>query len=274
MNTILQKEVKATLSTILITGGTSGIGEGLAKHFLAAGDQVIIVSRNKGNLKNAIYIQEDLSLVSENYRLVKTIQESYGTIDGLILCAVVQTARKNVLITTEDLEFTFALQYLSRYILSHQIPFSENSFILNVATPGRKGTVDFANLEYRHKFSSLKANIHANRLNDLLGVGFEGSSRYLLYSPMSVKTEGAKSAFANPLMSTFLKVWHTLFGHDVDEIVNKIVTVLQQSSSEKFSAYELSTPVNLSMKTFNLQNAKRLNQLTEELLINTINDHG
>ncbi|MEN0642324.1 SDR family NAD(P)-dependent oxidoreductase [Alkalicoccobacillus gibsonii] len=261
------------MHTILITGGTSGIGEGLAKHYLAIGDQVIIVSRKKGNLKNAIYIQADLSLVSENYRLVKTIQESYGAIDGLILCAVVQTARKNVLITKEDLEFTFALQYLSRYILSNQIPFNENSFILNVATPGRKGNVDFDNLQYRRKFSSLKANIHANRLNDLLGVGFKRLGiRYILYSPMSVKTVGAKSAFANPLMSAFLKVWHKLFGHDVDETVNRIVVVLQKSSTESFSAYELSKPVDLSMKTFNLQNAKRLNQMIEELLLNSNNN--
>ncbi|WP_106495741.1 SDR family NAD(P)-dependent oxidoreductase [Lentibacillus sp. Marseille-P4043] len=257
------------MKTLLITGGTSGIGKGLAKYYLAAGNRVIIVSRNKGDLHNAIYLQADLSLASENYRIIENIQRTYGSIDGLILCAVLQTARKNTLITKEGLEFTFALQYLSRYILSNRLAFNDDSFILNVATPGINSPVNFDDLEYRRKFNSVKANANANRLNDLLGAGFKRKGiRYILYNPMAVRTSGARSVFANPLMRIFLKVVHRLVGHEVDEIVNSIVDVLKESRSQIFSAYRLSIPVDLSMKTFNPQKAKQLEKITEKVLLN------
>lgn len=259
----------STMKTLLITGGTSGIGEGVTKYFLEAGNRVIVVSRNKGNLPNAIYLQADLSLASENYRIIEYIKNTYGAIDGLILCAVLQTARKEALITQEGLEFTFALQYLSRYILSNQLAFNDDSFILNVAAPGIYSPINFDDLEYRSKFNSLKANANANRLNDLLGVAFKRKGvRYILYSPMAVRTAGARSVFSNPLMKIFLRVVHRLVGHEVHEIVDRIVEVLQESSSQSFSAYSLSKPVDLSKKTFDPQKAKQLEAITKRILLN------
>lgn len=257
------------MKTLLITGGTSGIGKGLAKYYLATGNRVIIVSRTKGDLPNAIYLQADLSLASENYRIIENVQRCYGAIDGLILCAVLQTARQDALITQEGLEFTFALQYLSRYILSNRLAFNDDSFILNVATPGINSPVNFDDLEYRRKFNSVKANANANRLNDLLGAGFKRKGvRYILYNPMAVRTSGAKSVFTNPLMRIFLRLVHRLVGHEVDEIVNSIVEVLKESRSKSFSAYRLSKPVDLSMKTFNSHKAKQLEEITEKVILN------
>lgn len=73
------------MKTILITGGSQGIGKGIAINQLKQGNRVIVVShskengntfineaKNKGLSENAIFIQADLSLVKENYRLVNS----------------------------------------------------------------------------------------------------------------------------------------------------------------------------------------------------------
>lgn len=255
------------MKTILITGGTRGIGEGLAKYYLANGNRVVIVSRSQGKLANAIYLQADLSLVSENYRVGQIIKEKYGEIDGLILCAVEQAYRKNLWMTKEKFEFTFALQYLSRYILSHKI--AVNDFILNIATPGMGGTINFEDLQGLEKFSSLRANVNGNRLNDLLGVSFSNSGvKYILYNPMSVRTAGARSVFVNPMMKLILKIWHRLNGRDVETVVKNIVTVVSKTSKNQFIAYKVLKPVNLGMKTFNVDRAAKLEQETQKLLNN------
>lgn len=256
------------MTTIVITGGTRGIGEGLAKYYLANGNRVVIVSRSQGKLANAIYLQADLSLVSENYRVGQIINEKYGEIDGLILCAVEQAYQKNPWMTKEKFEFTFALQYLSRYILSHQI--AVNDFILNIATPGMGGTVNFEDLQGLKNFSSLKANFNGNRLNDLLGVSFTNSDiKYILYNPMSVRTAGARSVFVNPVMQLVLKLWHRVNGRDVATVVANIVTVLNKIPAKQFIAYKVKKPVNLSMKTFDLVKAEKLKQETHKLLEKT-----
>ena len=88
------------MKTILITGCTDGIGNGLAIDALKKGHRVIIIGRNpkKGkrflqqaeqiDAKNrAHFFQVDLSLVNENKRIIHKIKTQFKTIDSLILCA-------------------------------------------------------------------------------------------------------------------------------------------------------------------------------------------
>jgi len=60
--------MKLTENTILITGGTSGIGFEMAKEFLKLNNKVIITGRNeqklqkvKGKLDGVVAIQSDVS---------------------------------------------------------------------------------------------------------------------------------------------------------------------------------------------------------------------
>ena len=80
------------MKTILITGGASGIGKGLAMHYIKNGARVVVVGSTKPNGERflrdaeqagasgrASFIQADLGLVSENRtRMVEADPASAG----------------------------------------------------------------------------------------------------------------------------------------------------------------------------------------------------
>ncbi|MDW3208373.1 MAG: SDR family NAD(P)-dependent oxidoreductase [Reichenbachiella sp.] len=81
--------------TILITGGTSGIGRVLADRLLAEGNTVIILGRNKSKLEDALRkgfetIHCDLSNVEEIENAVIQIQRNYERLDLLFNNAGIQ----------------------------------------------------------------------------------------------------------------------------------------------------------------------------------------
>jgi len=76
----------------LVTGGSSGIGLGIAKRFAAEGAKVAITGRRKVNLDKAVAeigydalgIQGDVSMLHDLDRIFKTVHEKLGKIDILI----------------------------------------------------------------------------------------------------------------------------------------------------------------------------------------------
>lgn len=81
--------------TILITGGSSGLGFATAKRFIAAGDQVIITGRDVAALAkagaelgaNATAIRSDTASLSDIDALFTKVQLSHGPIDVLFVNA-------------------------------------------------------------------------------------------------------------------------------------------------------------------------------------------
>jgi uncharacterized oxidoreductase len=101
--------MKLTGNTILITGGTSGIGLGLAKRFVELDNEVIITGRNQSKLDAAKAANpklrvlrsdcSDLAAVSE---LARTMKQSYPKLDVLVNNAGVMVYR-NIAASTADL---------------------------------------------------------------------------------------------------------------------------------------------------------------------------
>jgi len=83
--------MKTTQNTILITGGSAGIGFELAKQFLAKGNEVIITGRDRARLQRAatqlpgvISIASDVSKGEDVEQLVKKINTEYPSLNVVI----------------------------------------------------------------------------------------------------------------------------------------------------------------------------------------------
>lgn len=77
----------------VITGGNSGIGKGIAKHFLQEGAKVVIFGRNSETLNQAkeemgnavLTIQGDVTKETDLKNLYQQTEKHYGKIDSLIV---------------------------------------------------------------------------------------------------------------------------------------------------------------------------------------------
>ena len=80
------------MKTVIITGGTKGIGAEIARKFLDAGWQVLIAARNEFGLAKEDhdrlkFQQLDVQIESDHQALVKTALELFDTLDCYINCA-------------------------------------------------------------------------------------------------------------------------------------------------------------------------------------------
>lgn len=76
--------------TVIITGGSRGLGRGTAEHFLAAGANVVIAARNApdslptGNGKTALFCQTDVRDAESSQKLIDFAVAETGRLDILI----------------------------------------------------------------------------------------------------------------------------------------------------------------------------------------------
>lgn len=277
------------MNTVLVTGGTSGIGKGMSLSYLEKGYHVFAVgsSEEKGmtllNEANKIgsgkltFLRADLSQIQENHRIIEEVSKRTDSLDALVLCAASLKPQPSYIETSDGIEFTFALYYLSRYILCYGLkPLldkSANPVIVNVAAPGMTGTLYLDDFQMKQVYDGQKAQFHGSRLNDLLGVWFcetdqTNKIKYILFNPMAARTPGAaKMAGESKLMKLTMNLYYKFAGKDVCEIVNIIEQNVSATTQAGPSAYKLAKNVDLGMETFNKSNAKKLNDYTANLLV-------
>src|SRR6266576_234621 len=108
----------------IVTGGSNGIGFGIALNLCERGYDVVLIGRNasrgqaaldalKAQGHRAQFISADFALMSEVDRAATIIAERLDRIDLLVHSAgVVDGARR---LTSEGIDLNFAINYLARF---------------------------------------------------------------------------------------------------------------------------------------------------------------
>lgn len=266
------------MKTIVISGGTDGMGKALALAYLNRGDTVVVLGRSADKGKailaagaRATFIQADLSLVGENASAIEEITAKFPVVDALVLCA--RHFRSTRRQTSEGFENTFALEYLSRFVLSHGLVESleraEKPVIVNVSGPGvPKPEIHWDDLGLKQGYQGVTAQLQAGRANDLLGVAFaaehSGSPvKYVLLNPGGVATSfsGEYDAATARHVEMLKK-----FGKPVEAGIAPIIARIDDPPAKPLTAFVENRRISLDDPAFDAGAAARLADLTRNLL--------
>ncbi|WP_407560417.1 SDR family NAD(P)-dependent oxidoreductase [Streptomyces sp. 184] len=266
--------------TVVISGGTDGMGRAVALERFARGDRVTVIgsSEEKGRalLGQAAdprlrFVRADLSSIAEVERVVADVAAEYEAVDALALFANRVSRRRKE--TAEGLEFTFALYYLSRYLLSHRLrPLLDAApapVVVNVAGVGTTaGSIHWDDPQLTRRYGPVRAQLQAGRANDLLGVAFAGGAatkaRYVAYHPGF--TRSGTDSHDIPLVRGALKLLARFFARPVAESVRPVVDWIDHPPPDPHTAVDRGKRLDPSLKTLRPDDAERLAAYTEDLL--------
>lgn len=135
--------------TALITGGSLGIGFGIAKELSEAGCKIIIVGRNVKNLAKAVEslsgpdigiypFMADVSKETERTRLLKFVENTFGQLDILVNNVGTNIRKKIEEYSPEEIQLLFSTNLFSAVDLSRRLlPLlkkSENANVINISS--------------------------------------------------------------------------------------------------------------------------------------------
>lgn len=167
--------------TVLVTGGTGGIGYETARGLAARGAKVIVVGRNAARGAAVVksiqhqtgsttssFLQADLSDLSEIRRLAEHITTHSAQLHVLVNNAAAQFGQREV--TIDGLEATLATTHLSPFLLTELLlpllKASAPARIVNVnSLAHRSAQMDFDDLQSTKNYSTMGAYAQAKLAN-------------------------------------------------------------------------------------------------------------
>jgi NAD(P)-dependent dehydrogenase (short-subunit alcohol dehydrogenase family) len=158
---------------VVITGGTSGVGQVAAERLAAMGARMVLVARSKsrgeatlGRLRELAPRQAhsihygDVSRLTDLNRLAVEIRAAHPRIDVLINNAGAALGTRQV--TEDGLELTFATNHMSYFVLTHglrdALAAAGAARVVNTASRAHYGArMDFDDLQTQNKYSLYRA---------------------------------------------------------------------------------------------------------------------
>jgi NAD(P)-dependent dehydrogenase (short-subunit alcohol dehydrogenase family) len=168
---------------VVLTGGTSGIGEATALQLAGMGARLVLVARDPQRTARVIELLErkspgikhtahfaNLSLPSEAVRAAREIAKAEPRIDVLINNAGIMSAKRQV--TADGLEMTFATNHLAYFALTQgllaRLVGSAPARIVNTASEVHRGArLDFGDLQSEREYSGYGAYAKSKLANVL-----------------------------------------------------------------------------------------------------------
>ena len=266
------------MRTVVITGGTDGMGAALARHFLTAGDRVIIIGRSRAKFDGLLsalgdpsaadqaeFVAADLSLLADGRAVVAHLTARYEQIDALVLAASFIRSRRHL--TVEGHEASWALFFLSKYILvtglAEQLRASARPVVVNTSVPGAKaGAIDFDDPELMRGFTFGKSNAQQKRANELLGILATRDNpdlSYVTWGPARL----VRSSFAGDVgigMKLASTILAPLLGQRPADAVRPLTGLIDNPAPGR-AAYRGPEPVPLVESPRDAQDATRLADL-------------
>jgi len=218
--------------TVLVTGGTGGIGRATATRLASMGARVGITGRDAGRAQRAageiasesgngvvdVFVA-DMSSQAEVRRLAAEVLAAYPRLDVLINNVGGFWSHRHV--TADGLEHTFALNHLAPFLLtsllSERLIASAPARVVNVSSGAQgMGTIDFDDLMGERRYSGQRAYNQSKLANvmftyelarRLAGTGVTATALHPGMTNTSFSAEDPSRAFA-PLvkvMRPFMK---------------------------------------------------------------------
>ncbi len=233
--------------TILITGGSTGIGYAVAKRILEEGGSVVITGRSQKNLDSAVKslgdnvrsVSSDVSKIKDIEKMFSFIKKEVGTINGVFANAGTTIFEPIEAVTEEHFDMLINTNVKSVFFtLQKAIPHlaQGSSIVLNASVAGSRGTPQFS------VYSATKAAVRSMARTfaaDLL----EQKIRVNAVSPGPIETplwhkDGIPTEMSSKLIEQ-VKISNPMKRFGTPEEVASAVTFLLASESSYITGSEL-----------------------------------
>jgi hypothetical protein len=171
------------------------------------------------------------------------------------------------MVTPDGLEATFALYYLSRYLLAElltpQLEEAVSPVIVNVSGTGATaGRIAWDDPQLTGGYGPVRAQLQAGRANDLLGAAHTGRARYVLFHPGFTRSGSHPDRAIHAVIRTLALV----AARPVEASVRPVVDWIDHPPPARLTAVDRGRELPLSYPTLDPQRAARLRDYTERLL--------